>query len=118
MPSKLLNVKQEARRSALNNVQEFFVSLAADMMVEEVYIVFDALDECLEKDRPEMIRLLVEIMAHLPCIMVFVESRREDDNEQTFTETSTPTIQIYADNIKAHIRNFAESQVRSKNSTP
>ena len=82
------------------------------MKIEEVYIIIDALDECLEKDRPEMIRLLTEVMAHLPCAKVFITSRREGDIERAFAELRTPTIQIQAENVKADIQSFAESEVR------
>jgi hypothetical protein len=61
------------------------------MKVKEVYIVIDALDECPENDRPDIIRLLTEVMALLPCVKVFVTSRREGDIERAFAETSTPT---------------------------
>ena len=44
----LLNFKQAARRPSLADIQQFLIQLPADMKVEEVYTVIDALDECPE----------------------------------------------------------------------
>jgi hypothetical protein len=76
-----------------------------------MYIIIDGLDECPERDRPEIICLLAEVMKGLPCAKVFVTSRRESDIERAFANSNKPTIQIQAENVAADIRSFVESEV-------
>jgi hypothetical protein len=112
VPTNLLKFKQASSQPSLAGVQQSLIKLPADMKVDEVYIVIDALDECPERDRPDIIRLLTKVMTELPCAKVFVTSRREGDIERAFAETGTPTVQIQAENVMADIRSFAESEVR------
>jgi hypothetical protein len=112
VPTELLNFKQAARRLSLADVEQFLIKLPADMKLKEMFIVIDALDECREKDRPDIIRLLAKVMKDLPCAKVFVTSRKESDIERAFAESNTPTIQIQAKNVEADIRSFVESEVR------
>jgi hypothetical protein len=112
VPTDLLNFKQAARRPSLADIQQFLLKLPADMRLEQVYIVIDALDECPESDRPYVIRLLSEVMAKLPCAKVFVTSRRESDIERAFADACTPTVEIQLEYVVADIRSFVESEVR------
>jgi selenocysteine-specific translation elongation factor len=59
------------------------------MRLKEMFIVIDALDECQEEGRPDTIRLLTEVMKSLPCVEVFVTSRKEGDIEQALMESNT-----------------------------
>jgi hypothetical protein len=108
----LLNFKRAARRPSLADIRQFLVKLPADMKLKQVYIVIDALDECPERDRPNIIGLLIEVMKRLPCAKVFVTSRRENDIKRAFAESSMPAIQIKAENVAADIRSFARSEVK------
>jgi hypothetical protein len=112
IPLELLNFKQEARRPSLADIEQFLVRLPVDMRLKKVYIVIDALDECPEKYRPDIIRLLTETMSGISCAKVFVTSRKESDIERAFAESSTPTIQIQAENVAADIRSFVDSEVK------
>jgi hypothetical protein len=112
IPDELLTFKREARRPSLADIERFLAKLPIDMKLEEVYIVIDALDECRERDRPAIVRMLSEVMRGIPCAEVFVTSRKEGDIERAFTESSAPTIQIQAKNVAADIQSFVESEVR------
>jgi hypothetical protein len=112
VPIELLNFKQDARLPSLADIEQFLIKLPAVMKLKEIFIIVDALDECHEKDRPTIIRLLAEIIKRIPCAKVFVTSRRESDIERAFAESKTPTIQIQAENVEADIRSFVESEIR------
>jgi hypothetical protein len=113
VPTELLNFKQAASRPSLADIEQFLINLPAAMKLEEMFIVIDALDECYEKDRPIIIRLLAEVIKCLPCAKVFVTSRKESDIERAFVESNTPTIRIQAENVEADIRSYVESEVRN-----
>jgi hypothetical protein len=110
--AKLRNVKQAALPLSLADIEQFLIELPAAMKLKEMFIVIDALDECSEKHRPSIIRLLDEVMNGLPCAKVFITSRKEGDIERAFAGSNTPTIQIQAKNVEADIRSFVESKVR------
>jgi hypothetical protein len=111
-PPELLYFKEKALPPSLPDIEQFLIKLPATMKLDEVFIVIDALDECSEKSRPTIIRLLDEIMKGLPCAKVFITSRKEGDIERAFARSNTPTIQIQAKNVEADIRSFVESKVR------
>ena len=111
-PPELLNFKERALRPSLDDIEQFLIKLPAVMKLKEMFIEIDALDECSEKERPTIIRLLAEIIKALPCAKVFITSRRESDIERAFVASNTPTIQIQAKNVEADIRSFVEGKVR------
>jgi ankyrin repeat domain-containing protein 50 len=78
----------------------------------EVYMVIDALDECPQRERHHIIGFITEVMKALRCVKIFVTSRRESDIIRAFEESSTPTIQIKAENVAADIETFVSSEVQ------
>jgi hypothetical protein len=103
----------DARSPSLAGTQERFISLIEDL--SQVYIVFDALDECPERERKDTLGFITGLVtATVPCcVKVFATSRREMDIAKAFEEKHIPTIQIGAENVAADIETFARSQVEN-----
>ncbi|PSN60762.1 hypothetical protein BS50DRAFT_639822 [Corynespora cassiicola Philippines] len=111
IPSDLLQVKQKALPASLVGTQEIFVSLVEGL--SQVYVVFDALDECPEQERQDILGFITSLVTvQIPGrIKVFVTSRKEMDIVAAFQEKQIPTIQISAENVATDIENFTRSQV-------
>lgn len=112
IPQSLLQAKHDAHSPALVSTQETFVSLIEDL--SEVYIVFDALDECPERERKDILGFITSVVtAPISCrVRVFTTSRREMDIAKAFEDKNIPTIQVQAENVVTDIENFARSQVQ------
>jgi hypothetical protein len=78
-----------------------------------VYVVFDALDECPEQERKDVLGFITGIVTAPTscCVKVFVTSRREMDIAKAFEDKHIPTIQIRAENVASDIETFVRSQV-------
>lgn len=111
IPHNLLQFKHDALPSALLGTQDGFLSLIKDL--QQVYVVFDALDECPEQEREAILAFITGIAtALIPChVKVFVTSRREMDIAKAFEDKRIPTIQVQAENVAADTKTFARSQV-------
>ncbi|KAF2022482.1 hypothetical protein EK21DRAFT_119716 [Setomelanomma holmii] len=111
IPHNLLQVKHDALPPSLIGTRERFVSLIEDL--SRVYVVFDALDECPEQERKDILSFITSIVTVPgPCsVKVFVTSRKRMDIAKAFEDRSIPTIPIRADNVAADIEAFARSQV-------
>lgn len=111
IPRDLLQVRHEGSSPSLVGTGGRFVSLVEDL--RQVYVVFDALDECPEQKRGAILGFITSIAtAAIPChVKVFVTSRREMDIAKAFEDKRIPTIQIRAENVAADIETFARSQV-------
>ncbi|KAI1560042.1 Ankyrin repeat protein [Pyrenophora tritici-repentis] len=111
LPRDLLQTKQEALSPSLVGTQERFISLVEDL--SQVYVVFDALDECPEQERGDILGFITGIVrAQVGCqVKVFVTSRNEMDIAKAFGDKHIPTIQIQTENVTADIEAFARSQV-------
>jgi hypothetical protein len=111
LPRDLLQTKHDALPSSLVGTQERFVSLVEDL--SQVYVVIDALDECPEQERGDILGFITGIVtAQIQChVKVFVTSRKEMDINKAFGDKHIPTIQIQSENVTADIETFAHSQV-------
>ncbi|KAH6621900.1 ankyrin repeat-containing domain protein [Boeremia exigua] len=78
-----------------------------------VYVVFDALDECPEQERGNIIGFITGIVTiQSGCqVKVFVTSRYEMDIAKAFGDMCIPTIHIRVAEITADIEVFARSRV-------
>jgi ankyrin repeat domain-containing protein 50 len=85
--------------------------LIEELNFREVYVVIDALDECPERERHHIIGFIIEVIKALPCVKIFVTSRRESDISRAFEESNTPTIHIEAENVAGDIESFVRSEV-------
>lgn len=105
-------MKEEALPQSLVGTQERFESLVEDSST--VYIVLDALDECPEEERGNILGFITGIVtAQIGCrVKVFVTSRPETDITRAFEDYNVPTVQILAGNVTADIEAFARSQVK------
>lgn len=111
LPRDLLQTKHDALPSSLVGTRERFLSLVEDL--SQVYVVFDALDECVEQERGDILGFITSIVtARIHChVKVFVTSRREMDISKVFEDKHIPTIQIQTENVTADIETFVRSQV-------
>ncbi|KAF2805686.1 uncharacterized protein BDZ99DRAFT_109722 [Mytilinidion resinicola] len=111
IPHNLLKTKHDALSPSLVGNQENFVSLIEDL--SQVYVVFDALDECPEREREDILGFITGIVtARIGChVKVFVTGRNEMDIAKAFEDKQIPTIQIRAKNVATDIETFARSQV-------
>lgn len=111
LPRDLLQTKHDALSPSLVGTQERFVSLIEDL--SQVYVVFDALDECPEQERGDILRFITGIVtAQVRChVKVFVTSRNEMDIAQAFGDKRIPTIKIQTEDVTADIETFASSRV-------
>ncbi|KAF2194066.1 hypothetical protein K469DRAFT_505827, partial [Zopfia rhizophila CBS 207.26] len=111
VPPGLLKLKHDALHPSSVGTQERFLSLIEDL--SEVFVVFDALDECPEQERKDIISFITNIVTtRVPCcVKVFVTSRREMDIAKAFEDKHIPTVQIRAENVTADIQTFARNQV-------
>jgi hypothetical protein len=111
LPRNLLQTKHDALPSSLVGTQESFRSLIEDL--RQVYVVIDALDECPEQERGDILAFITGIVtAPVRChVKVFVTSRNEMDIAKAFGDRHIPTIQIQTENVNADIETFVRIQV-------
>lgn len=111
IPQGLLQTMHNAQTPALLGTHEIFASLIEEF--SDIYIVFDALDECPEKKREDILRFITGIVtAPGPCcVKIFATSRREMDIAKAFEHNNIPTIQIQAENVAIDIETFVRTQV-------
>jgi hypothetical protein len=111
LPLDLLQTKHDALSPYLVGTQERFLSLVEDLA--QVYVVFDALDECPERERGDILGFITGIVtAKIGCqVKVFVTSRTEMDIAKAFEDKHIPTIQIQTENVTADIETFARGQI-------
>lgn len=108
----LLKFKHDSLDPSTASTQDTLIRLVEELKFEKVYIVIDALDECPEKERHHIIGIISEVIKALYGAKIFITSRRESDILRAFEESSTPTIQIEADNVAADIENFVSNKVK------
>ena len=77
----------------------------------ELFIVVDALDECKEDSRPEIIGAFREILQSLPLVKVFVTSRPEPDIIRFMEDAGTPTLKVDASLMRPDIEKFVKEEV-------
>ncbi|KAJ4322889.1 hypothetical protein N0V94_002151 [Neodidymelliopsis sp. IMI 364377] len=111
LPHDLLQTKHDALSPSLVGTQDRFLSLVEDL--SEVYVVFDALDECPEREREAIIGFITGIVtAKIECqVKVFVTSRKEMDIAKAFEDKHIPTVQIQTENVTADIEAFVRGQI-------
>ena len=99
----------DARTPSLNALQGALAELCEDF--DEIYLVVDALDECEQSLREEILDSVVELSKLHSLVKTFITSRREIDIEQMFKALSTPTICIKAKNTASDIRRYVVDTV-------
>ena len=86
------------------------LSIIADEY-QELYLVIDALDECQQELREQILESIVDLSRNHNCVKVFVTSRPENDIMHMFRRLSTPTICIKAQNTAEDIRKYVVDSV-------
>lgn len=109
IPPWLLKFKHDSLSPSTASTPDTFISLAKGF--EKVFVVIDALDECPKRERPDIIGSVIKIVNALPCIKVFITSRRELDIVDVFENGSTPTIQIKAESVAEDIELYVREEV-------
>ena len=107
----LLQIKRDGRSRSLVGSLECFLSLAEGF--SEVFVVFDALDECPKQNRHAILGFITELVTRsTSCRMkVFATSRRETDIAEAFSRNHVPTVQILAEDVADDIKMFVRSKV-------
>ena len=80
----------------------------------EVYLVFDALDECPEQEREHILSFITDVLTRndISChVKIFATSRREGDIVRAFEQHNVPTIMILADKVSSDIETYTRNQV-------
>lgn len=110
IPDAFKKAKQNADSpSTLANLNHFTTITSK---FEKVFLIIDALDECLEDDeRPRMLCFFAEALGHISHIRVFVTSRRESDIVHKFEALGMPTIQLEAESVAADIEKYVTNEV-------
>ena len=117
---------RDARVPAFDKYKDNFFRLAKSF--DQIFVVVDALDECRQEEQYEVLNreqvlnfifnLTDGLIDDLPCIKVFLTSRKETDITYAFTCRQTPTIQIeeknVAEDINAYINDHIEDLVKMK----
>ena len=78
----------------------------------ELFVVVDALDECIEDNRPEIVSVFREMLLSLPLVKVFVTSRPETDITRFMEDAGTPTLKVDASFMGPDIEKFVTDEVR------
>ena len=112
IPPWLLKFKHDSLDPSTASTQESLIMLVEELKFRKVYIVIDALDECPENERHRIIGIISGVIKALDGAKIFITSRRESDILRAFEESSTPTIQIKADNVAADIESFVCDEVK------
>ena len=107
-PDWLLKHKQD---DSLSNAcsPESFIRISN---TNKVFIVIDALDECPTEARYKILDIIFRLLTDMPCVKIFVTSRRESDITDTFEQESIPTIQVEARNINRDIELYVHDEVK------
>ncbi|KAI8937256.1 hypothetical protein NX059_006465 [Plenodomus lindquistii] len=111
VPHGLLKNQHDALSPSLVGTLDSFKSCVEDL--SQVYVVFDALDECPEEEREEVLKFITKaVTAQVAChVKVFVTSRKEMDIAKAFENKKVPTIPIQTESVTADIETFVRSQV-------
>ena len=89
---------------------EKVLSIIADEY-RELYLVVDALDECQQDLREQILESIVELSQNHNCVKTFITSRPENDIMRLFRRLSTPTICIKAQNTAEDIHKYVNDTV-------
>lgn len=74
--------------------------------------MIDALDECEEHLRKQILEFIEHLTTLVPTAKVFVTSRRETDIVEGFQLLGTPAIEIAAHYVQADIKSFVVDRVK------
>jgi archaellum biogenesis ATPase FlaH len=94
---------QDARTPAFGKYKDSFFKLARSY--DQIFLVIDALDECIQNQREQIIDFISDLTKDLSCAKVFVTSRSETDIVEAFTR------QQEAKNVAEDIKAFAKGRV-------
>lgn len=110
IPPGFERVKQDSLDPTMIGNRDSFVSVALDF--DEMFLIIDALDECVKDKRHHLLGFIKAIGESLPCAKVFVTSRHEQDISEVFEGLTTPTIQIEARSVAADISKYVSSETK------
>ncbi|KAL9118053.1 MAG: hypothetical protein Q9187_005406, partial [Circinaria calcarea] len=114
IPRDLLDSFHEYDRNArprnLDTTLSCFINVLRSY--DQVFLIFDALDECEQNLRQRMLEIIKDMITQIPAAKIFVTSRRETDIVDAFTLLKTPRIEIAAHNVEADITRFVVDRVR------
>ena len=100
-----------AERPHLMRLGTRFAVLAEEF--KEVYLVVDALDECEEALREQILDAVVEFSSNYQCAKAFIANRPENDIQLMFRHLRAPAVCIKARNTAEDIRKYVTDSVAS-----
>lgn len=106
LPDHLVLAKQKSL--PIGSVEDFLVVAEA---FSEIFIVVDALDECVSSNRPGMLGFLREITKRLPLAKIYVTSRPEIDISREMEVGGTPTLKIDISLTAPDIEKYVSDEV-------
>lgn len=112
IPSWLVKHREDALSPATASTPESYTKLGRTF--GNVFLIIDALDECLEAERHAVLRFIRGMVSQdsgLPCAKVFVTSRREADIEEAFTQVAAPVLKIEAGDVASDIEMYVRDEV-------
>ena len=111
VPEGFLEAKRNSHPPSYLGNTECVRKLAQNF--EEVFLVVDALDECLEEKRCQVIGFLQAFLETTSArIKIFVTSRREGDIVESFEDGRIPIIQIKAENVAGDILTYVSRETQ------
>lgn len=123
IPEELLDSWHSHSRNDLKLNFEESASLLtiAIQSLKQVFLVFDALDECEEESRTSILNLIWDLTMKFPCVKVFVTSRPEAGVNSFFIEFQVSVIRIDAkEDIRRYVDGYLDEllQPRQQQSRP
>lgn len=110
MPQHLLTSYETDRSSSIvGNCEDF---MAVVQKYREVFMVVDALDECTQENRTNMIEFLCTVSEDHKLTKAFVTSRRESDIVKAFEDFGTTPLQIEAKSTAKDIETYVKDEVQ------
>ena len=110
IPSDLLKFKHDSHHPSFASLQDILISLANSY--DQTFLIIDALDECPIDKREYIIGFLIKAVKLIPCVKVFITSRKESDIAEAFKHEETPIVEVKVENVAEDIRNYVGAEVK------
>lgn len=102
---------RDARVPLYEKLEFHFIQLAKRFC--KLFILVDALDEAPQEQRKMIFKMISNLVDKLPCVQVFVTSRKEEDIIRMFLQLKAPKIEIEAKNNAMDIEIYVRGQVEA-----
>lgn len=125
-PRQLLEAYKKHYRNdshpSSDELRSIFVAIA--LQFNSMFLVLDALDECVQDQRTELCKFFFDIIrpntapttasTSRGIVKLFVTSRKEPDIERVFQQRLFPTIEVEAAKVDRDIAVYTRAQIESR----